>query len=629
MYVHTDEVLFDPLPQPYRFLNKLLLQAIEDAMDLSEGGGSQETMSAFVGHNLKLAKIGKVPTFPAREFFLSTEIVDDEIAVYDMLGDTQFLVAGTSQGVIAIYDTIEKVVVYNAPINTLSKSARLLPITHLRAFATDHENFVVAFATEEAAFVIFLNQNLNMRSAVELNISLFTIETMTIEVCAGPHLVITDGTGRTSVYNCRTPSEIIALEGVSPLKSQTMKAVQLEPVLVIEKCPISTGPVSSESQLVQKVEETAASKKRQVKKKPAQPAKGRTRAKSPGSVAIENAQAAEMTRYHATVSVFENAAVARFGTFPMLLIYSLQQPNTILNEFPLPSSVSTSLELLQQNQLVVGFENGSFCFLNVPRKSLHDHQFPKKGSITKIMMQDDNTLLIFTSMKSISAYRIENCHVKELLYTCSDDDILESHLCAGAAVTYNQKSSNLNLVQTLTTHVQFEERDIHLFPNVSAIEEETGAYIGTAATPMNLAVVQTLWNKNFVTFVYVDPVEYRQPLSSRLGSSQGKRGASSKNSKPTSAARKVVSKNAKQVPKKGEEVKEEPEETVVIKRHIISVLNLGEILADFHQKLEMMEQEKLRRRMKLRGIPIEEPVEEQHEDDEVDPSILCQQEETE
>ena len=30
MYVHTDEVLFDPLPQPYRFLNKILLQTIEN-----------------------------------------------------------------------------------------------------------------------------------------------------------------------------------------------------------------------------------------------------------------------------------------------------------------------------------------------------------------------------------------------------------------------------------------------------------------------------------------------------------------------------------------------------------------------------------------------------------------------
>ena len=634
MYVHTDEVLFDPLPQPYRFLNKILLQTIENAMDLAEGGASQESMNAFVGHNLKLTKIGKVPTYSAQEFFLSTEIVDDEIAVYDLLGDSQYLVAGTVQGVIAIYDPVEKVVVYNAPINTLSKFARLCPITHLKCFGTDYDNFVVAFATEDVAFLLFFNQGLTMKAAVEMNISQFSIETLTFEVAAGPYLVLTDGTGRTSVYNCRTPPELVALEGVSPLKSQTMKAIQLEPVLMVEKCPISTGPVSSESQLVQKVEETAASKKRQPKKKPAPQPKGRTRAKSPGSVAVEAAQAAEMTRYHATVSVFDQVAVARFGSFPMLLIYSLQQPNAIVNEFPLPSPVSTSLELLKENQLVVGLENGSFCFLNVPRKSLHDHQFPKKGTITKILMQGENVLLIYTSMKTISAYRIENCHVKGLLYSCSDDDILEAHLLAGTAVTYNQKTSNANILQTLTKHVQLDERDIQLFPNVSAIQEETGAYIGTAATAINLPVVQSLWNRNYVAFIYSDPVEYRQPVTTRIGSSQGRRGAS-KNSKPTSAARKVVSKNAK-VAKKAEEAKEEPEETVVLKRHIINVLNMSEVVADFNEKLEMMEREKMRRRMKLRGLPYEEPQEPEPPQEpteemggDVEGSILCQQAETE
>ena len=65
MSVHRDEVLFDPLPQPYRFLNKLLLLCIEEAADLAEGGGVQETRTAFIGHNLKLTKVGRIPVIQA------------------------------------------------------------------------------------------------------------------------------------------------------------------------------------------------------------------------------------------------------------------------------------------------------------------------------------------------------------------------------------------------------------------------------------------------------------------------------------------------------------------------------------------------------------------------------------
>jgi hypothetical protein len=39
MYIHTDEILFDPLAQSDRDVNMLLLRGIEDAIYLADGGG--------------------------------------------------------------------------------------------------------------------------------------------------------------------------------------------------------------------------------------------------------------------------------------------------------------------------------------------------------------------------------------------------------------------------------------------------------------------------------------------------------------------------------------------------------------------------------------------------------------
>jgi hypothetical protein len=140
MYIHTDEILFDPLPQPYRYINKLLLRCIEDAIDLAEGGGSAASLTAVVGHNLKLTKVGKIPTEQAGSFFLSTAIAAQEITVYHLLGDTHYLVIGTTQGNITVFDTLSQAVVYSLAITTLSKFAAAHPIRHLNCLETNHSN---------------------------------------------------------------------------------------------------------------------------------------------------------------------------------------------------------------------------------------------------------------------------------------------------------------------------------------------------------------------------------------------------------------------------------------------------------------------------------------------------------
>jgi hypothetical protein len=48
-------ILFDRLPQPSRFLNKLLLHHVGDAIDLAEVGGSAESLDSVISHNLRLA----------------------------------------------------------------------------------------------------------------------------------------------------------------------------------------------------------------------------------------------------------------------------------------------------------------------------------------------------------------------------------------------------------------------------------------------------------------------------------------------------------------------------------------------------------------------------------------------
>jgi hypothetical protein len=331
-----------------------------------------------------------------------------------------------------------------------------------------------------------------------------------------------------------------------------------------------------------------------VKKKAAPPAKGKARTKSPGTIALELSTAIEVTKYHAVAQIFDDVAVLRFGTFPLIIIYGMQPPNPILNEFPLPSPVTASVELIAHKHVILGLENGSFCFLNVARRTLHDHQFPRQGSIVSLLVSED-ILYTFTTTKAISAYRLENCRVAERLFTCSDDDILECHVAPGGLLTLNQKTSDANLIQALSKAVAWQERDLGLFPNVSVFNGGTGHYIGTAASPANLELLQTLWSKEYALFVYNDPVEFKASAADRTSSSHGKRGASPKGTKPGAPPAKKGAKG--RAAKKAEEAKEpEAEATDDIKRQIWGILPLEQTIGAFRRIYERAEAEKIKRR---------------------------------
>ncbi|OHS99250.1 hypothetical protein TRFO_08498 [Tritrichomonas foetus] len=597
MYVHNDDVLFDPLPQPYRFVNKILLRCIEDAIDLAEGGGSAESLHSIVSHNLRLTKVGKIPVTQMNEFFLSTVIANHEVTSFLLLGETQYIVCGTSQGLIAICDPVEKSIVYSINVTTLSKFAQPRPINHLICFQTDHSNYVVAFATEDVGYLLFISSSFVLRSSIELDISGFNYDSFELKQCSEPYIVLTDGTGRTSVYNCHTPNELITAENSTsnPSKPAQAKPVQLDPIIEIEKCPISTGPVSSEAQLATKTEEPG-NRKRPPKKKAPPPPKGRARAKSPGTQTIENATPVETTQYQATVYVFDQNAVIRFGSFPLLLLYKLTPPSQLVCEFPIPSPVSAALEVVEGQHIIFGFENGSFCFLNVARKTLHDHQFPKQGAIKELNIHD-NLLFTFTETKMVSVYKLENFKVVENILTCSDDEILNTHNLQGNIMTYNQKSSDINMVHALTNNITWEEREIALFPNCSIIKPLESRYFGTISTPTNLKLIKTLWNQYWAVFIYDDPVEYRQATPNRgVSPIHGKRGTSPKITKPVPGGSKKGKVGAR-ASKKSEDSKEaEAEATIVIKRQIIGYISLENALQYFEKTHILMEKEKNQRR---------------------------------
>lgn len=606
MYLHNDELLYDPLPQPYRFVNKILLKCIEDAIDLAEGCGKAEALDSIVSHNLRLTKVGKIPTKQMTDFFLSTMIANQEISSYNLLADTQYLVCGTSQGLIMVCDSVTKSIVYSVNVTTLSKFAQQKPIVKLVCFETDHNNYVISFATEDVAFLLFLSSSFALRSSVELDISLFTYDTLEIKNCSEPFLVITDGTGRTSIYNCHTPSELIATDLNSTISGKQIQAkpIQLDPILEIEKCPISTGPISSEAQLQTKTEEVG-NKKKPVKKKAPTAPKGRGRSKSPGTQAIENISPADVTQYQSSVYIFENSAVIHFGTFPLLLLYKLSPPCQLSCEFPIPSPISAALEVQEGQHLILGFENGSFCFLNVNRNTLHDHYFPKQGTIKSLHLCKD-ILITFSEIKTINVYRLDSkFKIVEAMLSCSDDDILRTHLSNCSIITYNQKSPDINLVNALTSTLNWEMRSFKMFPNCSIINSNGGFYYGTISTPTNIELVKILMNKNWGAFIYNDPIEYRQSATPTRGPSplHGKRGVSPKIIKPVPGSSKKGKVVARVNKKSLDETKEtEQESSVVIKRHIIGVISFEDAFNHFIKMHDAMEKEKLKRREMIKSM---------------------------
>lgn len=602
MYLHNDELLFDPLPQPYRFVNKILLRCIEDAIDLAESGGKAESLYSIVSHNLRLTKVGKIPAFTINEFFLSTAIANHEIISYQILGETQYLVCGTSQGNIIIFDPVEKSILYSVNVTSLSKFAQQNPIVRLNCFQTDYNNYIVSFVTEDVGFLLFLTSTFQLKNSVELDLSQFNFDTLELKNCSEPYLILTDGTGRTVIYNCHTPNDLIAADNslTTSTKSTQSKPFQPEIIFEIEKCPISTGPVSSEAQLVTKTEDVG-NKKKPVKKKAAPAPKNKGRPKSPNPQSIDNSNSADVTHYQATAYIFENTAVIRFGTFPLLLLYKLSSPCQLVCEFPIPSPVTACLEVPNGNHLVIGFENGSFCFLNVLRKTLHDHEFPKQGSIKSLHIQDD-ILVTFSETKMINVYKIDSkFKIVENLLTCSDDDILQTNLSFDCLITYNQKSPDIGIARALTTKKIWDGRLIEVFPNISIIKAQNGSYCGSVLTPTNIELVTFLMNKNWAIFIYNDPVEYRLSTPSRGTSpAHGKRGVAQKGAKNAAANAKKGKINPRVNKKAAEETKEaEQEITVVVKRQIIGYVDFKAVKEFFDKRQENIEKEKKQRRKSL------------------------------
>jgi hypothetical protein len=143
--------------------------------------------------------------------------------------------------------------------------------------------------------------------------------------------------------------------------------------------------------------------------------------------------------------------------------------------------------------------------------------------------------------------------------------------------------------------VSWEQRDLGFFPNVSVLNGKSGHYIGTATSPANLELLQTLWSKEYVLFVYNDPVEFKASAAERGASSHGKRGASPKGGKGGAPPPKKGAKG--RGAKKIEEAKEpEAEATVVIKRQILGILPLARTTGEFQRIYERAEAEKIKRR---------------------------------
>jgi len=598
MQVHTDDILMDPLPQPYRFINKILVKTIEEAIDLAEGGGAAETQNAFVCHNLRLTKVGKIPLQKMADFFLSTDISNQEISVYQIFANTSHLVVGTNQGNIVIFDISTKQVLMNVPVTNLSKFANISPILRIVSFATDHENFVIGFCTEEVAYILFINANYTLKAPIEIDISLFSMDSIVMDKCNQPYLVITDGTGRVCVYDCHTPPELVSTE--APLKSSAPKVISLDPIIELEKCPISVGPVTSESNITLKVEDSTARKK-VAKKKPPIPVKNKPRPKSPGSIAIESATMVESTKFFANVFVVDQSILMRFGDFQILLLYTLQPSPSMICDFSLPSPITSAIELCDTGHVALGFENGSFCFLNVKRRTVTGHVFQRRGAIVA-MHYNDNILFTFSSTKSVTAYAFDGRKVSHEIFNCSDDDIIQTFLTRKTLLTHNNRPSDIMVAQALTTIVQWEERTLELVPNISFLKGTDGKYFGTLATPANIDLKTVLWSEDTAVFIYNDPKEYLVSTQNRsVLSPHGKRGSSPKGPKSTPPAKKI-NKQGK-TGKKGDDSKDpDPEALVPMKREIIGFLSLKNTYQYFFKSLSANERIASERRELLKSM---------------------------
>ena len=598
---YTDEMLFDPLPMPFRFVNKILVQTIEAAIDLAEDGGSAEALNSFVSHNLRLTKVGKIPTLSMENYILSTVISPNEITCYKLFSNTRHLLVGNNQGVISIFDFDEKQILFTYTASSKFASGN---ISQMISFPTDHNNHVVGVICEDSLIILFISNNFALRGQMEVDVSSFSQESLKVDHCYQPYIYITDGTGKTIVYDCHTPPDFISnenqggLSATSSVKNISTKSLNLEIVFETEKCLISNGPINSEQNITIKIEDPVTKKKGQ-RKKPTS-AKGGKRAKSPASIAAESAQPTEITHYNATVAAYSNLIAVYFEGFNILLIYETHPQITLVSDFSLPSKVTCINELID-GLVGIGFENGSFCLLNLKKQAISNHLFQKKGAIIKIGCIS-NTIFTFTENKNTTAYKFDGKKIGQELFSLSDEDVLELKLCCNYMLTWNGKPSNPGIVHALCKRVEWAERELDLLPSISCVNGDSGKYLGTINTPSNLELITVLWNQDTCVFVYKDPKDYLVPAT-KVTTSHGKRNANQKGgknaSKKGSKGGKAGTTSSRKV--NAEEPKEENEPMMIQKREIIGLLKLDEFIAKFEHAADSSERASAERRTLLKS----------------------------
>ncbi|EAX99825.1 hypothetical protein TVAG_088070 [Trichomonas vaginalis G3] len=574
---NNDEILFDPLPQPYRFISKILVQTIEEAINLAEDGGSTEAQNAFVCHNLRLTKVGKIPITSLQNYVTSTELTENEISIYQIYANTKNIMIGTTAGTIHIYNPESKQQMLTINVSAISKFAQG-PISHLFSFETDYENNIIVFACDESAFIIFVSNNFQIRGTFEIDISSYHFDTMTITRSSDFYITITDGNGRCSVYDCHSPQEFQTQES-GAAKTAAVKALNLEPVFEIEKCLLTNQPVNSEQSTTIKLEDPTT-KKKNARKSKAAPTKAVKRNKSPSNLTAEAIAPIQITHYNATVFIHENLLLIYFESFQVLLLFQLTPTLQQVSDFLLPSKVMCVCEV-DKGIVAFGFENGSFCILNIKRKAISAHTFQKRGAITK-MKAIKNTIFTITTSRNITAYNFDGKKVTGEIFSISDEDIVDMISTESNLITTVGRPSDAGLCTYFSKKLEFSSLELELIPNVSFLNPD-GKYIGTVRTPANIEQVDFVWSNNFAIFVYKDPKEYLVPATKTPPPTHGKKGMSPKNAKQP-PSKKPTTKSLKDS-KKVEEVKEEQEPMVVMRREIIGYMSIEDVRNEFIESL--------------------------------------------
>lgn len=574
LFPYNDDMIYDPLPQPYRFINKILIKTIEEAIDLAEGGESPEALSAFVCHNLKLTKVGKLPTYTMETLFLSTDIFEEEISAYHLFADTGYVMAGTATGIVIVYDPETKKKLYEANIVTLTKGSVPSPIVFLSSLRVSPDNFAIAFGTEDAACIQFLASTFLVKGTIELDISSFMYESILIDRCDEQYIYVTDGTGKLALYDCKIANDTNT--DLLSSKTTTVKAFNVDPVFELEKCPISSGPLTSESNIIYNNDDL--SKKKALKKKPGALQKGVKKNKSPSVLASKSNVPIDEARNNAKVIVFEDMALIQFGKLPILLLFQIST-GYLICDFSMPSNIMCLHHVNTSGNIAIGFENGSFSVLDMKRKTVICSIFQKKGPIKSIHAYGD-TLFTFTAQNIITAYNFNGRKISEQIYSIGDDDIISTTNMFEFLVSYNSRPSDLVVCQALTSKTSWCDRNIVMVPSISVVDMKTGSYQGTIKSPINLEIKNIIFGSSHVMFVYRDPVEYMMPV--KVSPPQQIKKMPVKNAKlaPSKRGEKGQKKEPKMSPV--EEAKDpEPEQMIKVPREIIGLVHISNVCEMF------------------------------------------------